>query len=491
MLIFIVFISQVAFSGTYYVAPDGNDSNLGTLENPFKTISKVHALVTPGDTIYLREGFYSHRSTLTLNKSGSMGNYINLWAYQEETPILDFTEGGISTSARGIKIDGSYWSLRGLVVQNAGDNGIHITGANNIVENVVARYNHDSGFQMHTGASFNLIINCDSYGNYDKGNNGENADGFAAKFSLGEGNMIQGCRAWNNSDDGYDFWKAGNGVTVEDCWAFRNGINVWNDPSFDGDGNGYKLGHGTGEHILIRCVAFDHRAHGIDVNGNETGVTILNCTCYRNGKRNFNFDDSLPHKLRNNLSFDGDFRMEDGIDHQYNSWNGMVVTASDFLSLDTTDVVLSRNNDGILPQIDFLRLASDSPLIDAGIDVGLPYEGNAPDLGAFETTEGTLVFAEMTLQPMHFVLFPNYPNPFNSATIIQYSVKSPVQIKIKVYNTLGQKVKSLIDNYHPAGDFSIVWDGTNELGQTISGGIYYCRMEAGSSSQINKMLFIK
>ena len=63
-------------------------------------------------------------------------------------------------------------------------------------------------------ANDNLILNVDSFANYDPAKHGENADGFAAKFrDLGPGNVFRGCRSFGNSDDGWDFWAAANGVT--------------------------------------------------------------------------------------------------------------------------------------------------------------------------------------------------------------------------------------------------------------------------------------
>ena len=75
-----------------------------------------------------------------------------------------------------------------------------------------------------------------------------------------------------------------------------------------------------------------------------------------------------------------------GIDHKNNSWDdGLVVTEADFLSLDDTAMNGPRNPDGSLPQTDFLKLAPASDLIDRGVNVGLPFNGIAPDMGAFET----------------------------------------------------------------------------------------------------------
>src|SRR5262249_61486831 len=90
---------------------------------------------------------------------------------------------------RGISLAANYWRISGLTVQYAGDNGYIISGSNNILSQCVARQNQDSGFFIQgststtpRNAAGNLLLNCDSYGNYDNAAHGENADGFAIKF---------------------------------------------------------------------------------------------------------------------------------------------------------------------------------------------------------------------------------------------------------------------------------------------------------------------
>ena len=108
-----------------------------------------------------------------------------------------------------------------------------------------------------------------------------------------------------------------------------------------------------------------------------------------NQGRNFYFDEhSSSHILRNNLSYLGSVTIYSEIDDEYNSWNGFSVSAADFASLDPAGIDGPREPDGGLPKLSFLRLSTGSSLIDAGIDVGLPFEGDAPDLGAFEHLEG-------------------------------------------------------------------------------------------------------
>jgi hypothetical protein len=369
-----------------FVSPDGDDGHDGAIETPFLTVSKALDKVQPGDVILLRGGVYACRATIRIDVSGQAEHPMALWAYPGEVPVLDFQNSG--SSSPGIRLAGSFWRLKGLVIQHAGDNGIIVYGAGNCLEQIVTRYNGDSGTQLHTGAARNLVKNCDSYLNYDPKNHGENADGFAAKFTLGEGNTFVGCRSWGNSDDGYDLWEAGRGVTFVNCRAFRNGVNIWGDKAFAGDGNGFKLGHGGGAHVLIACVAYDHPHNGIDVNGNVTGVTLYNCTCVGNKGPNFYFDEhSDIHVMRNNLSYLGSVVVYDEIDDKNNSWNGFAIKGTDFRSLDPNGIDGPRRADGSLPRLPFLRPGPGSSLIDAGVDVGLSYEGRAPDLGAFEFLE--------------------------------------------------------------------------------------------------------
>lgn len=391
-----LWLAASACGADYFVSPSGNDSSpTGSIDDPYKTIGKAVAMAAAGDTIYLRGGQHDYSATISISKSGASGNPITLCSYQEEVPVLDFTAQPAGDNYKGIILSGSYWHLKGFVIQYAGHNGLQVPGSYNIMEQLITRSNGDTGLHLSIGASYNLVLNCDSYLNYDPEEHGQDADGFGAKgptddsASLGPGNAFGGCRAWNNSDDGFDFWHAGSGVTVEDCWAFRNGENVWEDPYFAGNGNGFKLGHGGGAHVLKRCIAYDHSHHGMDVNGNTTGVTVYNCTILLSGGRNFYFDEhSSLHVLRNNLSYLGSVTIYDEIDDQYNSWNGFTISDGDFASLDSTGLDGPRQADGSLPKLSFPRLSATGVAIDVGIDVGLEYLEAAPDLGAYEFVMG-------------------------------------------------------------------------------------------------------
>lgn len=394
-----------ANAANWYISPTGSDSAAGSLGAPFSTLNKAQSSASPGDTIYVRGGTYNYSAQMKLTKTGgSAASPFKVYAYPgDAAPVFDFT--GYTGTSAAVSVETNYWHVKGITIQHGPDNGLHVRGSYNTIEQVVARQNGDSGIQIHSpgGAytpSYNLILNCDSYENYDSGNYGENADGFAIKFrGLGPGNVLRGTRAWGNSDDGYDFWEAESGVTVENCWSFKNGYNLWGTSTFNGDSNGMKLGKDSGTHIVRNSMIWGHRANGIDVNGNALditqpadpiahGVQIYNNTAYDNDGRNFYFDESYAHILRNNASLlgGGSDNIYSSVIHDHNTWNGtaFATSSADFLSLDDAGAMGPRHADGSLPELGFLRLKNDSNLINSGVNVGTWSYGGAADLGAFE-----------------------------------------------------------------------------------------------------------
>jgi hypothetical protein len=106
--------------------------------------------------------------------------------------------------------------------------------------------------------------------------------------------------------------------------------------------------------------------------------------------------------------------------------------------------------------------------------------------------------------PHEFELYQNYPNPFNPITTIRYSVKgkaadggrrttdgSSFPTTLKIYNILGQKVRTLVDEAKPEGYYEVVWDGKDEKGNSLASGIYFYRLQIGDQSQTRRMLLLK
>jgi len=94
--------------------------------------------------------------------------------------------------------------------------------------------------------------------------------------------------------------------------------------------------------------------------------------------------------------------------------------------------------------------------------------------------------------PEKFKFYRNYPNPFNNQTIIKFELPHETNVTLKIYNVLGQEVKTLIDNkFTYAGEHKVIWDGTNANGQRVSSGVYMYRIEAGGEIRTNKMVLLR
>lgn len=381
----------------YYVATNGSDSNAGTSTNaPFGTLGKAAGLASPGDLIYLRGGIYKSTSSISLSRNGAPAKPIRVRPYPGENVIFDFT--GESTGSDGFSISGDCWWIYGLEIINAGHNGIRFSGASNIVERCVVHNSGNTGIHItgDTNTSYNLVLNCDSYHNYDAPTHGQNADGFTAKWIIGPGNVFSGCRAWENADDGWDLWMGTNTVIITNCWAFRNGTNIFGDLAWQGNGNGFKLGGnyvGT-PHKLVRCLAFANNANGVDQNNNLAGQTVDNNTVWGNLGANFALkhgSNTTPHVIRNNLSFGakGGDSFTSGSLLTNNSWQivSPAATTNDVLSVDYSLATGPRRDDGGLPEIPFLRPVPSGRLVNKGVKTGDSFTGAAPDLGAQETPE--------------------------------------------------------------------------------------------------------
>ncbi|GAA3337118.1 hypothetical protein GCM10020358_12200 [Amorphoplanes nipponensis] len=301
---------------TLYVAPTGTAGAAGTQASP-TTLASAITRVTAGGTIYLRGGTYANAQTITIapGNNGTSSARKNIAAYPGETPVLNFSAMAEDPANRGLAVNGSFWHISGIVVERAGDNGIFVGGSNNIIERTVTRFNRDTGLQLSRIASDtpnsqwpagNLILSAESHDNADS--DGEDADGFAAKLTVGPGNVFRYAVSHNNIDDGWDLYtKTDTGpigvVTIEDSLAYDNGTLSNGGQAGNGDRNGYKLG---GEdikvnHIVRRNIAYRNGKHGFTYNSNPGSMTISNNISIDNTQRNFSFDAGTS-VFRNNTS---------------------------------------------------------------------------------------------------------------------------------------------------------------------------------------------
>ena len=267
--------STISSAEKIYVAPNGTKDGDGTEANPVD-IYTATSFVQPGQTISLAAGEYKLSETVIVDRGidGTADKPIKMVA-ENGRAIFDF-----QSECAGFIFAGNYWYIKGIDCTKSKDaqKGIQVSGSHITIEDVRTYENGNTGIQIsrYLGSdkradwpSYVLVLNCTSYGNKDKGS--EDADGFAAKLTCGEGIVFDGCISYNNADDGWDlFAKVETGsigqVTIQNCVAFENGYCL--DGTNKGNGNGFKMGGDSlaGSHKLINSVAWGNKKKGIDSN---------------------------------------------------------------------------------------------------------------------------------------------------------------------------------------------------------------------------------
>ncbi len=347
-----------------FISGPNYDYIVSTTTELLSALSKVKA----GETIFLNGGNYILNDRITLSNSGTSGNEITLLGPTEGVRSkLDFSSMSENSANRGVTLSGAFWHIKGLDIFAAGDNGMYISGNNNLIEFCTFSENKDTGLQIGGGAANNTILNCDSFFNADASL--ENADGFACKLDAGTGNKFIGCRAWQNLDDGWDGYMRGADnitTTYENCWAVKNGY-LKNGTVGVGDGNGFKTGGSDNKDlkhnaVYTNCIAVGNTHDGFDHNSNRGEVTIYNSSAYDNGT-NYSFSNTNPlAKLTiKNSNALGNYGSANAttVDVTNNSWqNGLVTTEDDFQSIDYSQLLGARKADGSLPDVYFLPFKS-------------------------------------------------------------------------------------------------------------------------------------
>ena len=486
--LFILLILSCTLSATtYYVSPIGTSTAAGTLAAPLNFSTAIAKALVAGDSVFLRDGMYSFNSLQQISKSGNSAKFLYVGAYKNEIPILDFRTEPYNSSNQGVKLSGNYVHLKGVIIQGAGDNGLQVTGSNNKIELCTTRWNCDAGTQMKTGSD-NLILNCDSYENFDyesgtvaSPNFGGNADGFADKQYTNTGtNTYKGCRSWRNGDDGWDSYEKIGNTVYDSCWCFsmtpatfdmKQNIRFKTDSASwfyqfkstnfvmtnYGNGNGFKLGgnYTANNATLHNCVSVGNPVKGFDQNNNNGIMTIYNCTSYNNGT-NYGFSNNsygtlIIKNCASLTSAKANAFASKSVTQAYNTWNtGFSCATSDFVSLDYSVMLNPRRADGSLPEVTLLHLKSTSTMIDKGTNVGYAFSGTAPDLGAYEYSATNTAVAPVSENNINAQV---YFSPATKAIIVNGSVAA-----VEVFELSGKKVFSSRVNADrltiPAADLS-------------------------------------
>ncbi len=402
-----------------YVAPDANGS--GSKEDPMSIYTAVK-FVKPGQQIIIKEGTYYLDKVVKVNRgvNGTEDNMIYMIADPEASsrPVFNFQK-----ASAGFIFAGDYWYIQGFDVTNSANKNkaVQVSGNHNTLDRIDAYYNGDTGIQISRllatdidksmWPSYNTILNCTSYNNADA--TYADADGFAAKITVGDGNQFIGCISHSNADDGWDLFAYPDTgsigkVRVYNCVAYNNGYVYKNEAGeLDingtkveaGNGNGFKLGGNSlsGYHELENCVSFGNAAKGIDCNSCPD-IQVKNCITFNNesynialytgSAKNTDFSSngviSFRTEYKKVLDTDGTYintTGEKGIklvgsqdvakvinDTSY-YWNGtdssnksgVKVSADWFVSTDMANAKITRDADGSINLNGFLELTDKAP----------------------------------------------------------------------------------------------------------------------------------
>lgn len=257
---------------TLYVSAQGQVNANGTADAPL-TLSRAVELLPAGGTLILAAGDYP-QTQIPLSASGLKGQNKTLQA--DGKAVI-----------HGLQLDASYWHIKGITVT---DKSLRVQGSHNLIENVTAYRNDDTGIQISSPpdvgrplwASYNRVVNSESFSNEDPGK--INADGFAVKMRVGEGNRLEGCYSYDNIDDGFDLFNkiedGANGVVVIENSIARNNTS-----------NGFKLG-GEGQpvaHEVRNSIAIGNHLDGFTDNFNPGRLVVVNNVAVDNQRFNYIF----------------------------------------------------------------------------------------------------------------------------------------------------------------------------------------------------------
>ncbi len=450
LILFLFFILSLTASAqnVYYVQDtsdnaNASDSNAGTdINYPWATWQHAFDEAMPGDTVYFRGSTWMMNNVIVHRPSSGHGNqgtysaHICFFNYPGETPVIDFSNYTAPWGRSGVTFeDPQYIELRGFIIENlAQPSDVQMEGL--VVEHVGAPGKGNYAIAWFTnievrniggagiyvmGADTLVLTNCDSHDNFDPYTStpGNHADG----FTLTAGGyptdttkvlIIDGCRAWNNGDDGFDF-PFGQQVYFSNTWVWNNG--------HEGDANiGVKPSVAwvvtNGKRVVKNCIsayntgaafgnlnlddpyfgpriAYYNNVSYKDAGGFSTsgfpwdaktgigGLWMYNNIIYNPKDYVILVSGDLATQARYIKDGYNNYIRQDPWPYSYNN-PAYNITDADFVSLDTAELRWPRKADGSLPDINFMKLVAGSDLIDGGCDVGLPYKGAAPDVGWYE-----------------------------------------------------------------------------------------------------------
>lgn len=546
-LILLLAMCSSIFAEDYYVGVSDVNGN-GSESSPFNSFSEALAVAQPGDVINVLPGKYNEK--IQISNGGTADKRLTIrGADPKNRPVITALETELSiddsfVTVEDLILDGQFESSDVVKISSGGDNAI--------IRNCEIKNGRKDGIDMNEADDV-LIENCEIHhmlgGTFS---NQVDAHGIVA---TGEKNLtIRGCNIYYVTGDcfqtdpnrDYPLW---DNVLIEDCTLWTGPLPAdaadWEAGEIPGENaidtkiNEEAVNTSYRAKITIRNVTaygfvpgyINNRAAfnikekvdcemiNVMVYNNEIAfrlrgpngrggahITLINCIAFDNIKT-FRTEEDLEVLKIYNSTFDKDsdddyFQNssggydENGLDVRNCLFTGEMpdegaTHASNLLAGNSFFVDLNNRD---------FHLSSNSPAINTGDDISMvtiDYEGNprysgSYDVGAYESDTSTGILDPN--QPNivdDYQLYPNFPNPFNPSTTISFRLPETADIRLSIYNVIGQKIRTLANASLASGLHTFEWNGKNDFGQDVVSGIYIYQLEAGNISHTRKMHLIR
>ena len=456
---------------------------------------------------------FGKEEKLFISQHGERGKRIYIGTRGTNRAVFDFSAHPYESTYQGVIVYGTWLYIKNIDITGAGDNGMLVEdstifawgqagnkgkkwptsmtgkGASYIIfENCKFYKNRDSGWQLKNGASYDTLINCDSYDNYDPTDGGD-ADGFAPKMNHGQGVHFYGCRAYNNSDDGWDCFIKEDGnrpycpetvkTTVEYCITYANGTLSNGDKK--GNGNGFKMSSkdGYNEFDAIHCLAYGNQGgssghKGFDANNGNGKLTMINCSAADNGAAEYSMKTGTSVFVNCNSIGSGSKEIITSSKSSVTTcdWTG---SPSDFESMDPSGLTAPRNPDGSLSAktLSFMKpKKGNTKFIDKGTNInGMKYSGSKADIGWIEVGLDLVGIKDMKIDrtpASSAELITSITSVAKGILNVDFTVLPSGKLDVAIFDINGKKVLHLSNTFGAAGKSQTI-----DL-RKLAAGTYVC-----------------
>ncbi len=482
----ITFFAPQAMSTDYYVATNGSDSNNGSIDHPWLSLNHAIEVAGAGDAILMRAGTYTTNEVWIRGDrgmGGANGQFLTIKNYPGETVSVGGSRRIIIDNASYLRIEGL--ELRPTYRISGGGVGIQIVnnrfvgsqadyGVIEMVgDEILIEGNHleitgggdtqDHGIYLHYGKNIiirnNFISGASGYGIhiYDE----DKGTGEIKRYEniLVEDNYIVNSRE-----------RAGIMIGAHDATVEMDGITIRNNVIANNNYPGIFIKYEPSSNVSIFNNIFYGNTDGIYILTGINKLTVRNNIFDANGEGHIYISGSVSNATVSNNLYSQPESIGSGLTDSKPCYGDPL-----FVDADEGDFSLQKG----------------SPAIDAGIDVGMPYTGNAPDIGAFEYGMEAVAVENNGMLPETINLLQNYPNPFNPTTEIDYSLPCDADVELLIFDVTGRHVKTLVRDRESSGFKTVKWDGTDENNRKVTSGMYLYQLKAGEISVVKRMMLVR